>query len=184
MTRLCRAAQPAAGGDGAPSLDIGAGYRTIGAGDRHPLEDRFVGPSPDTLGIDAPPERVFAVYTDPARIPEWEEVRVLDATGPLDRAGTRFVTAPGTGMRFRTEVVRSDPPHLHEQAGRTSSGFSYHWTATFEPDGGSTRLTLESEYGLALGVVGRLLDRLFVGRMSEGTTRGHLDRLKAIAERG
>ena len=137
-----------------------------------------------TLDIDAPPERVFAVYTDQASIPEWAEMRVLDATGPLDRAGTRFVAAPETRMRFRTEVLRSDPPHLHEQAGRTSSGFSYHWTATFEPDGGSTRLMLDSEYGLALGTVGRLLDRLFVGRMSAGTMRGHLARLKEIAERG
>ncbi|MFL5898812.1 MAG: SDR family NAD(P)-dependent oxidoreductase [Solirubrobacterales bacterium] len=66
--------------------------------------------------IDATPEQVFAVLSDPYRYPEW----VVGATGVRDHdeefpaVGSRFHHEVGTwpvGVKDHTEVVEFDPPH-------------------------------------------------------------------------
>jgi hypothetical protein len=66
--------------------------------------------------IAAPPEVVFRIYTDPARVPEWQPgvKGVIEQTGPLDQPGTTYVLDQ-PGPRFGVEVLRVDAPRLHQQ---------------------------------------------------------------------
>lgn len=102
--------------------------------------------------IAAPPEVVFAVYTDPARLSEWQPgLRGLsEQTGPLDQAGTTYVLDQ-PGPRLRVEVLRVHPPRFHEQR-ECFRWYGWIGQARFgpSPDGGtrfSYRYTPTGRYG-------------------------------------
>ena len=139
-----------------------------------------------TLTIDqyvaAPIERVYAVYVDPALMPQWMELQtVTDRSGPLDRAGTTFTQVVfGGWWRFRSEVLRAESPMLHEMAGRAPLGTSYRWLARFAPEGEGTRVTLETG-SRAFGALDPLAERIFA-RSGESQARRHLATFAALAE--
>jgi uncharacterized protein YndB with AHSA1/START domain len=95
--------------------------------------------------IARPPEEVFALVTDPAKLSVWqdaEEVQQL-TDGPV-RAGTRFREAHKVMGRRRvelTEVVEYDPGRLFHVRVVEGPPVDAHWEFTPTPDGG-TRLTL------------------------------------------
>ncbi len=69
-----------------------------------------------TIHVDAVPERVFAVLSDPRSFGDWvvgsDTIRDADAQWPA--AGSRFHHTVGTGplkVRDHTEVLESHPPH-------------------------------------------------------------------------
>ena len=137
-----------------------------------------------TTHIDAPPERVFALLAVPARVPEWRtSVReIANVTGPLDEAGTRFVTRlKGRMPAAPGEVARADPPRLLELRGG-GGGFRYEAVARLEPVGGGTEITFENAYRLRGGPVGRIVDQIMAGRI-EREMQADFARLKALAER-
>lgn len=133
--------------------------------------------------VAAPIERVYAAYVDPALMPTWLELQaVTDLTGPVDRAGTRFTQVYWGRWRFRTEVVRADPPTLHEMAGRAPLATTYRWLARFAPEGEGTRVTLESDTRV-FGALDSLAERLFAAS-GETQARRHLATLAALVEAG
>lgn len=88
--------------------------------------------------IDVPPERVFDLWTDLERMPEWIEgvTRVSDLTSPADQSGTRYTVWFGR-MASRTEVLEVERPHRI----RTRFGNALlkgEAEATFELDGNGT----------------------------------------------
>lgn len=131
--------------------------------------------------VAAPIERVYAACVDPVLMPKWMELQeVIDLTGPLDRAGTRFTQVYRGPWRFRTDVVRADPPVLHEMVGRAPLGTTYRWLARFASEGRGTRITLEST-ARAFGVLDPLAEWL-LGASSEAAARRHLADLAALVE--
>src|SRR5688572_33364192 len=93
-----------------------------------------------TRRIDAPPERVFRAFTEPALVADWMNgTGVVDWTGPLDRAGTKFTLIIRGPWRFRTEVVRSEPPAVHETLHRGPLGTRARILATLAADGDATQ---------------------------------------------
>jgi uncharacterized protein YndB with AHSA1/START domain len=131
--------------------------------------------------VAAPIERVYAAYVDPALMPTWLELQsVIEITGPLDRAGTRFTQVFWGRWRFRTEVLRAEPPTLHEMAARAPLGTTYRLLARFAPEGYGTRVTLDLELRLF-----HPLDRLaepLLARSAESQIRRHLATLAALVE--
>lgn len=130
--------------------------------------------------IRAPRPRVYAAYTDPALLPKWMGIHaIVDATGPLDRAGTTFTEVVfGFGRyRPRTEVLAADAPNLHDMAGRSFFGLGYRWIAHFSESGTDTEVTLDAE-AILPGLMGRFLGGLFAG---DGMERRMQQRLAAFA---
>jgi uncharacterized protein YndB with AHSA1/START domain len=134
--------------------------------------------------LETPPERVFEAFTDPALMSDWMDLaEIREMTGPLGTPGTRYMMVVRGPWRFRSEVLRSQRPTLHEYAGHGPLGSSYRMTATLTPRGGATDLELETEYALAFGPIGRLLDRLFVDREPRTIANRELDRLVELVSR-
>ncbi len=130
--------------------------------------------------INAPPDVVFRVFTDPDLLPAWQPgLRgVVDRTGPLDQPGTTYgLDQPGPPLRIR--VLRVERPTLHEQL----EGLPwYGWIgiAHFEALAGNrTRLRYEMH---AQGRP-RWLWSAVVTVSSLVYARTELNRLKAVAER-
>ena len=95
--------------------------------------------------VAAPPEHVFALWTNVERMGEWVGgvTGVSDVSGPIDRVGTTYVVHFGP-VKSPTEVLEADPPRRF--ATRFGSwvlrGLS---SATFAPEGDGTRVTQEFE---------------------------------------
>lgn len=129
-----------------------------------------------------PPERVFAVLSDPARRPDWQEntsdVEILDG-GPVG-VGTRWrETQRGVG-RVEAEVVGLDPPSRWVEAGETHAGGG-RIAVGLEPadGGGATRLTMTVELRLhgARRLMGPALEPMVRRQMPRD-----LDRLSALLD--
>ncbi len=85
----------------------------------------------------APPERVWAALTDPAKIAQWAP---FDANRDLATTGSAALVAGGTGDPSETSAIvvkRADPPRVLEY---TWGNDLLHWE--LEPIATGTRLTL------------------------------------------
>ena len=128
----------------------------------------------------APPERVFDLWIDLERMKEWVGgvTKVTDISGPVDRAGTTYITWFGA-MRSPTVVLEADRPR------RFSTRFG-NWilrgtnTTTFEPEGDGTRIT---EVMQTQGIVSAITSRLFSMGSYKGSYQGELNDFARLAER-
>ena len=132
-----------------------------------------------SVHVAAPPERVFALWTDLDRMPEWVGgvTKINDVSGPIDRAGTRYTVWFG-GMRSNTEVLEADPPRVF----RTHFG---NWllrgenAATFELEGDGTRITQEMR---TEGWIAAVAARIFATGSYRGSFKGELEAFAKLAE--
>lgn len=128
----------------------------------------------------APPERVFDLWTDLDRLKEWVGgvTKVTDLSGPVDRAGTRYVVWFGP-MKSPTEVLEVERPH------RFKTRFG-NWilrgvnTTTFEPEAGGTRIVEDMR---TEGWVSAITSRLFALGSYKGSYQGELNEFAKLAER-
>ena len=61
--------------------------------------------------IDAPPERVFDLYTDAQRVGEWQTgVKSVEATGPLAQVGSKWTVRYGGPFTVKGTVLESQRP--------------------------------------------------------------------------
>ncbi len=132
-----------------------------------------------TVHVEASPEVVFGLWTDLDRMKDWVGgvTKVTDRTGPMDRAGTRYVVWFG-GMRSETEVLDVEPARRFRTrfGNRLLRGES---SATFEPDGTGTRLTQEFR---TYGLIAAIAARIFASGSYRGSFRGELQAFAKLAE--
>jgi uncharacterized protein YndB with AHSA1/START domain len=66
--------------------------------------------------INAPPEIMFGLYTDPAWVREWlSGVRDVRTAGPADQPGSWAVITYRWPFKMAAEVLQVEPPSLHVQ---------------------------------------------------------------------
>jgi uncharacterized protein YndB with AHSA1/START domain len=134
-----------------------------------------------TRQIRATPEQVFRAFTDPSLIVDWmDAMAVVDASGPLDRPGTKYTFVVFPFWRLRTEIVSVEAPRLHEIAGTGPLGARYRVVATLTPRDGGTELDLLTEYTVPFGAVGRWLDRRFLDGGPRTVANREVDRLVTL----
>jgi uncharacterized protein YndB with AHSA1/START domain len=99
------------------------------------------------VDIDRAPEDVFAVLTDIARLPEWQNSAIsAEAEGPLG-TGTRIrETRRLMGREFHVvhEVTAYDPPHRFDLES-VEGPLPLTVRHTLEPSGGGTHLEVVGE---------------------------------------
>ena len=130
--------------------------------------------------VAAPPERVFALWTDLDRMREWVGgvTRVSDVSGPLDRVGTTWVVHFGP-VKSPTTILEVDPPRrfVTKFGSWVLRGRS---AATFEPDGAGTRITQEFE---TVGRISAVSAWIFSRGSYQGSFQGELETFARLAER-
>jgi uncharacterized protein YndB with AHSA1/START domain len=133
------------------------------------------------VDIDAPRERVFALWTDLDRMAEWVGGvnDVIDRVGEVDRVGSSYVVRFGSWATSPTTVIAAErPSHFATRFGNTYLRGEN--DATFEDLGGRTRLTQEFRIH---GLLPRLMARIFATGSYKGSFRGELNHFKEICER-
>ncbi len=115
--------------------------------------------------VRAPIDRVFALLSDPARMPEWlPGCSAVEAEGPL-KYGARFKVRFGTRLT-ECEIVDFAPPNRFGWVeGRQRGGSKTFFRLDFV--GGSTSVTVRDEWAphsLSAWVQGRVLGKRNVPR--------------------
>jgi uncharacterized protein YndB with AHSA1/START domain len=130
--------------------------------------------------VEAPPEHVFALWTNLERMGEWVGgvTAVSDVSGSVEQPGTTYVVHFGP-MKSPTEVLEVERPRLFATKfgnwilrGRSS--------ARFEPDVDGTRITQTFE---TVGLIPAISSWVFSRGSYEGSFRGELEKFARIAER-
>jgi hypothetical protein len=130
--------------------------------------------------VSAPPEHVFALWTNLERMGEWVGgvTGVSDISGSVDEVGTTYIVHFGP-VKSPTEVLEVDRPRLFATRfgswilrGRSS--------ATFEPDDDGTRITQTFE---TVGLISAISSWIFSRGSYEGSFRGELEKFARLAER-
>ena len=130
--------------------------------------------------VAAPPEHVFALWTNLERMGDWVGgvTGVSDISGPIDRVGTTYVVHFGP-MKSPTEILEVERPRRFATRfgswllrGRSS--------ATFEPDAEGTLITQEFE---TVGWISAVSSWIFSRGAYEGSFRGELEKFARSAER-
>ncbi len=140
------------------------------------------------IEIDAPPERVYEILTDPDCLGEWvtiqEELEEAPKGRDLEAGDTLRQRMKVAGQRFRLSwtVVDANRPSRVEWEGSGPMGSKAHAVYELDDNGnGGTHFSYMNEYALPGGAVGRIAGRAIVkasGREADKT----LERLKKLVE--
>ena len=142
-----------------------------------------------SIDIAAPPERVWALATDPNCLSEWVTIhRRLHGhdEGPLRRGYAMEQTLHLRGVNFKVhwELVSYDAGHHAEWHGRGPARSHAETEYRLTPVEGGTRFDYRNEFTAPLGPLGRVASRALVGGLPRREADASLRKLKALAERG
>jgi hypothetical protein len=139
------------------------------------------------LFIDAPPERIWEVALDPARLGDWVTIHrsLGDHDDPPAFKGfhmSQTMTLRGVPLTVDWKLVRCEEPTYAEWAGkgpaRSRATTSYRLT----PKDGGTLFAYYNEFKTPLGPLGAVAQRAIAGDMPESEAIASLERLRRICE--
>jgi acetyl-CoA C-acetyltransferase len=141
----------------------------------------------DSFYVDAPPEEVWAVGADPARLPEWNVtvVDVKDVSGPLESPGARYTTVSkiaGRPLEITWTVERAERPKHAEATATTPLGGSARQVVDYSPEGKGTRVSVDIEFEISPGLLGQIVSKVFAERSVERDIKHSGENFKALVE--
>jgi carbon monoxide dehydrogenase subunit G len=139
-----------------------------------------------TVEIDAPPQRVYDVVMDPARLEEWVTIHhhLEDAPNGRLRKGsklTQCLKLAGKKFKVRWTVVENDPCVRVVWEGRGPVASNARVVYELQGNGDGTTFRYLNEYDLPGGALGRMASRA-VSRVTQKELEGSLQRLKSLVE--
>lgn len=145
-----------------------------------------------TIDIAAPPERVWAVVSDPRVMGGFSDQvlrTIVRGTDPVAK-GTRTLNVNRRGPLLwptRAKVIEFDPPRRYAYRVKDNAAI---WSFALEPTAGGTRLTHRRDASAGLSDVSLMLQQRVLGgvapfeaEMEAGMART-LERVKAAVEAG
>lgn len=127
-----------------------------------------------TQRIEAPPQTVFAFFSDPANLaritPPWLSFRIHGAMPRPIQEGSRIeyrIRWTVFRLRWVTRITRWSPTAGFQDLQEEGPYAAWIHTHRFTPDGTGVIMQDHVEYALPLGVLGRLVHRLRVRRQLE-----------------
>jgi uncharacterized protein YndB with AHSA1/START domain len=138
-----------------------------------------------TIHVEATPEQVFDIFTNPERLREWQvpAAEVKDITGTPGTVGLGWTTAStfaGRKMENHMSVTAVERPRSFEVKGTGSGNATLR--GRFEPAAGGTDVTIEGEYEMPLGFIGDAANKLFFEKSYADSWDKSLAKFKALAE--
>jgi ligand-binding SRPBCC domain-containing protein len=138
--------------------------------------------------VACPPERVFDVLTDVARLPEFSEMTVsIEGPGRPIQAGDRFtqvVKVLGKELDSEWQVVAVDAPSLLHLEGTAPGGAKATLVERLRPEGDGTHVELDVDYDMPLGLLGDAIDAVYLHSKNEEKADEILAKLKGLCETG
>jgi uncharacterized protein YndB with AHSA1/START domain len=138
-----------------------------------------------TIHVEATPEQVFDLFTNPERFREWmvPASEVKDITGTPGTVGLGWTTAStfaGRKMESHMSATAVERPRSFVLKS-TGSGTGT-LRGRFEPTAGGTDVTIENEYAMPLGFIGDAANKLFFEKSYADSWDKSLAKFKALVE--
>ena len=139
-----------------------------------------------SIEIAAPPDAVYDVVMDPARLEEWVTVHkeLLHAPNGVLEEGDELaqkLKVAGQGFKVKWTVAKAERPRDVEWEGRGPMGTKARVSYDLEPREDGTCFNYVNEYELPGGAAGRVAGRA-VASAAKREMKRSLDRLKEMAE--
>ena|SRR5919109_3506899 len=137
-----------------------------------------------SVTIDAPVERVFELLDDPSAIPSYTPnvERVEDVRQSEQRVGDTFrVFYKVVGMTFEETFTVTEYTRPSRLASRFENGMKGTFLYQVVPQGEQSTLTVDVQYELPGGALGKAIDALLLERTNESTIEKQLDNLRQLA---
>ena len=134
--------------------------------------------------INAPIDKIFDAMVDPEGIPKWAPIdsasNIQGNPGEIGSSAEYTMGAFRTKFRQIMTVLQVDKPKniVYEMAG----AFPGKWTYTLKKEDSGTRLSAEVQYTVRGGVIGNIVNRLFLQRIHQQKTEIFAKGLKAFCE--
>jgi uncharacterized membrane protein len=163
-------------GDDQPGLgreDTSAAEEDVGMAEIH-----------KSVSINAPAERVFDLIDDPGAIPSYTPnvERVEDVQQSEHRIGDTFrVIYKAVGATFKETFTVTEYERPTRLASRFENGMKGTFVYQVTPQGEQTTLTVDVQYQLPAGALGKAVDSLLLERTNETTIEKQLDNLRQLA---
>jgi uncharacterized membrane protein len=137
--------------------------------------------------IDAPIEKVFDFVDDPDRIPTYAPnvERVVDVVRTEKRVGDSFqVIYKVLGVTFdeKFKVTAYERPNRVDNSVEGGMTGTFNWN--FEPQGKQTEVSVDVQYSLAGGPIGKAIDAVMLERTNEKTMEQMLQNIQKALTRG
>jgi hypothetical protein len=142
-----------------------------------------------TTVVACDPQVVFGVLSDVDRLPEFSEmtVGIRNSPGRALRAGDRFeqvVRVLGKELESEWQVVAVEEPSLLHLVGTAPAGAKATLIERLSAEGQGTRVELDVEYDMPLGILGDAVDAVYLHSKNEEQADEILAKLKALCEGG
>jgi carbon monoxide dehydrogenase subunit G len=131
-----------------------------------------------------PIEKVFEIVDDPANLPKYvpNVHDVVDVRRSEGRIGDSFrVIYKVLGVTFDEKFTVTDYERPNRFKSTFAGGMNGTFAWTFEPQGEGTKISVDVEYQLAGGPVGKAVDSLMLQRVNEKTIEDTLKNLGRVA---
>jgi uncharacterized protein YndB with AHSA1/START domain len=136
-----------------------------------------------SITINAPAEKIFDYWTEPANLPEfWPSVVEVKDRQRLPNGGNTFRWVyKMAGVRF--EGTSEDVEYIANQrtVTKNTGGIESTIRMTLQPEGDGTKVTFENEYTVPIPVLGKLAEAAIV-KLNQNETELLLANLKVRME--
>jgi uncharacterized protein YndB with AHSA1/START domain len=141
-----------------------------------------------TIDIDAPPEEVYDVMLDPARLHEWVSIhrRVNDADDGRPRRGfemNQTLHLRGANFRVNWTLTEADRPERATWEGRGPAHSYARTSYRLSPNAKGTHFEYENEFTAPGGFIGKAASRALMGGVPQREANRSLAALKKLIER-
>lgn len=141
----------------------------------------------ESIEIDAPVERVWALVMDPNRLGEWVSTHQAVENVPDGglKQGSTFdqrMKLAGKGFDVTWTVTECDAPNKAAWEGEGPGGSTAHVTYELSESNGGTRFDYTNGFDLPGGALGRLAGKVASGTAARSQARKTLARLKRLLE--
>jgi uncharacterized protein YndB with AHSA1/START domain len=141
-----------------------------------------------TIDIDAPPEEVYDLMLDPARLHEWvsihRKVNKADTGPPREGYGmNQTLCLRGANFKVDWKLTEEERPKRATWEGRGPAHSYARTSYRLSPKGEGTHFEYENEFTAPGGFIGKAASRVLVGGVPQREANRSLAALKKLIER-
>jgi coenzyme Q-binding protein COQ10 len=136
--------------------------------------------SEGSVTINVPVEKVFDAITNPEIISQMSSGSVTGTKGKYGELGS-YADWEYLKLHSRTTVTEVNRPYKLVQ--EMSGAMPGKWIWNLKQDGQAVKVDFCIEYRVPGGILGKIADKLFLGRMNQKNLEKTLNNLKAYCEK-
>ena len=137
-----------------------------------------------SISITAPIEEVFNAVADQEKAAQWYPAAKLISTkgkpDELESSAELDYLILGMKIRSAITVIEVNKPNkiVHRLSGMTPG----QWTWTLQEEGQIVKVNFRIDYNVPWGILGKITNRLFLGRMNQRNMEKSVHNLKSYCE--